>query len=61
MLIKKVTIKEYLVTIRLNVEKLLNKQKVISEKKVQLLISVIFLNYLTNQTVEKYTYSNNIG
>ena len=60
MLIKKVTIKEYLVTIRLNVEKLLNKQKVISEKKVQLLISVIFLNYLRNQTVEKYTYSNNI-
>ena len=57
---KKVTIKEYLDTIRLNVEKLLNKQKVISEKKVQLLISVIFLNYLTNQTVEKYTYSDNI-
>ena len=57
---KKVTIKEYLDTIRLNVEKLLHKQKVISEKKVQLLISVIFLNYLTNQTVEKYTYSDNI-
>ena len=56
---KKVTIKEYLDTIRLNVEKLLHKQKVISEKKVQLLISVIFLNYLTNQTVEKYTYSDN--
>ena len=49
----------YLNTIRANVEGLLNRMKV-SEKKVQLALSTIFLNFPTNETVEKLTYSDNI-
>ena len=49
----------YLNTIRANVEGLLNRMKV-SEKKVQLALSIIFLNFPTNETVEKLTYSDNI-
>ena len=49
----------YLNTIRLNAEELLNRQKVINTKKVQLSISTIFLNCLTNETTEKFTYSHN--
>ena len=50
----------YINTIRSNFERLLDKQKVINNKKVQLIISTIFLNYLTNETAEKFTYSDNI-
>ena len=49
----------YLNTIGANVEGLLNRMKV-SEKKVQLALSTIFLNFPTNETVEKLTYSDNI-
>lgn len=49
----------YLNTIRLNAEELLNRQKVVNTKKVQLSISTIFLNCLTNETTEKSTYSHN--
>ena len=50
----------YINTIRSNFERLLDKQKVINNKKVQLIISTIFLNYHTNETAEKFTYSDNI-
>ena len=49
----------YLNTIGANVEGLLNRMKV-SEKKVQLALSTIFLNFPTNETVEKLTCSDNI-
>ena len=32
----------------------------VSEKKVQLALSTIFLNFPTNETVEKLAYSDNI-
>ena len=57
---KELSFASYLSIIRLNVEKLLDAQKVINNKKVQLDISIIFLNYLTNETTEKITYSDNI-
>ena len=57
---KELSFTSYLSTIRSNVEKLLDAQKVINNKKVQLDISIIFLNYLTNETTEKITYSDNI-
>lgn len=50
----------YINTIRSNFERLLDKQKVINNKKVQLIISTIFLSYHTNETAEKFTYSDNI-
>ena len=56
---KELSIMTYLKTIRANVEGLLNRMKV-SEKKVQLALSTIFLNFPTNETVEKLTYSDNI-
>ena len=57
---KKLSSLAYINTIRSNFERLLDKQKVINNKKVQLIISTIFLNYLTNETAEKFTYSDNI-
>ena len=57
---KELSVASYLSTIRSNVEKLLDTQKVINNKKVQSDISTIFLNYLTNETTEKFTYSDNI-
>ena len=57
---KELSFVSYLSTIRSNVEKLLDTQKVINNKKVQSDISTIFSNYLTNETTEKFTYSDNI-
>ena len=56
---KELSLNDYLNTVRSNVENLLSRKKVI-EKKVQLVISLIFLNYITNETVEKWVYSDNI-
>ena len=35
-------------------------KKNIGERKVQLALSVLFINYLNNEKEEKYTYSDNI-
>ena len=35
-------------------------KKNIGEKKVQLVLSVLFINYLNNEKEEKYIYSDNI-
>lgn len=56
---KELSLNDYLNTIRSNVEELLNRQKVIDTKNVQLSISTIFLNCLTNETTEKFIYSHN--
>ena len=56
---KELSLNDYLNTVRSNVENLSTRKKVI-EKKVQLVISLIFLNYITNETVEKWVYSDNI-
>lgn len=56
---EELTFLAYLNTIRSNVEELLNRQKVIDTKNVQLSISTIFLNCLFNETTEKFIYSHN--
>ena len=35
-------------------------KKNIGERKVQLVLSVLFINYLNNEKEEKYIYSDNI-
>ena len=50
---------DYLNTVRPNVVDLITKKKV-NERKVQLVISIIFLNYITNDTAEKYVHSANV-
>ena len=56
---KELPLIDYLNTVRPNVNDLITKKKV-NERKVQLAISIIFLNYITNDTAEKYVLSDNI-
>ena len=56
---KELSLNDYLNTIRPNVEELSNKKKAL-EKRVQVTLSLIFLNYFTDETVEKWVYSDNI-
>ena len=56
---KELTLNDYLNTVRPNVKDLITKKKV-NERKVQLAISIIFLNYITNDTAEKYVLSDNV-
>ena len=54
---KELSINDYFNTITENLINLINIKKV-SEKKVQLIISTVFLNYLNDETAIKYTYSD---
>ena len=56
---KELSINDYFNTITENLINLINIKKV-SEKKVQLIISTVFLNYLNDETAIKYTYSDNV-
>ena len=54
---KELSLIDYLNTVRPNAVDLKTKKKV-NERKVQLAISLIFLNYITHDTVEKYVHSD---
>ena len=56
---KELSLTSYLDTVRQNVVELITKKN-IGERKVQLALSVLFMNYLNNAKEEKYTYSDNI-
>ena len=56
---QKLPLIDYLNTARPNVNELITKKKV-NERKVQLAISIIFLNYIINEAAEKYTFSDNL-
>ena len=56
---KELSLNEYLNTVRNNVNDLITKKKM-NERKVQLSISTIFLDYITNDTAEKYVLSDNV-
>ena len=56
---KELTLNNYLNTVRPNVSELVTKKKV-NERKVQLALSIMFLNYITNETAEKYVFSDNV-
>ena len=56
---KELSLINYLNTVRSNVNDLITKKKV-NERKVQLAISIIFLNYITNDTAEKSVLRDNI-
>ena len=56
---KELSLIDYLNTVTHNVNGLITKKKV-NERKVQLAISIIFLNYITNDTAEKYSHSDNV-
>ena len=56
---KELSLNEYLNTVRTNVNDLITKKKM-DERKVQLAISIIFLNYITSDTAEKYVPSDNV-
>ena len=57
--IKELSLIDYINTVRSNVNDLITKKKV-NERKVQLAISIIFLNYITNDTAEIYVLRDNI-
>ena len=57
--IKELSLIDYLNTVGSNVNDLITKKKV-NERKVQLAISIIFLNYITNDTAEKSVLRDNI-
>ena len=50
---------DYLNVVRSNFNELLTKKKV-NERKAQLDVSIIFLNYVTDETAEKYVFSDNV-
>ena len=52
---KQLSLNAYLDTVRQNVVELITKKN-IDEKKVQLVLSVLFIDYLSTQKAEKYTY-----
>ena len=56
---KELSLNPYLDTVRQNVVKLITKKN-IGERKVQLVLSVLFINYLNNEKAEKHTYSDNV-
>ena len=53
---KQLSLNAYLDTERQNVVELITKKN-IDEKKVQLVLSVLFIDYLSTKKAEKYTYS----
>ena len=53
---KQLSLIAYLDTVRQNVVELITKKN-IDEKKVQLVLSVLFIDYLSTKKAEKYTYS----
>ena len=53
---KQLSLIAYLDTVRQNVVELITKKN-IDEKKVQLVLSVLFIDYLSTKKTEKYTYS----
>ena len=57
---KELSLNAYLDTVRQNVVELITKKN-IGKRKVQLVISVLFINCLNNEKAEKYTYSDNIA
>ena len=56
---KKLLLNDYINTIRPNFNELITKKK-INKSKVQLAISIIFLNYTNNDTADKYILSDNL-
>ena len=56
---KELSLNFYLDTVRKTVVELITKEN-IGERKVQLVLSVFFINYLNNEEAEKYTYSDNV-
>ena len=52
---KQLSLIAYLDTVRQNVVELITKKN-IDEKKVQLVLSVLFIDYLSTKKAEKYTY-----
>ena len=50
---------DYFNVVRQNFNELLTKKKV-NERKAQLDVSIIYLNYITNETAEKYVFSDNV-
>ena len=56
---KELSLNEYLNTVTTNVNDLITKKKM-NERKVQLSISTIFSDYITNDTAEKYVLSDNV-
>ena len=56
---KQLSLNAYLDTVRQNVVELITKNN-IGERKVQLVLSVLFINYVNNEKAEKYTYSDNV-
>ena len=56
---KELSLNAYLNAVRQNVVELITKKN-IGERKVQLVISAVFINYLNNENAEKYAYNDNI-
>ena len=56
---KELSLNAYLDTVRQNVVELITKNN-IGERNVQLVLPVLFINYLNNEKAEKYTYSDNV-
>ena len=57
---KELAFHEYLNIVRLNVKELIEKNKILCERKVQLIISIMFINHLTDVTTERFVCSDNI-
>ena len=56
---KELSLNAYFNAVRQNVVELITKKN-IGERKVQLVISAVFINYLNNENAEKYAYNDNI-
>ena len=56
---KELSLNDYLNTIRPNTNELITN-KIINKNKVQLAVSITFLNYTNNDTADKYILSDNI-
>ena len=56
---KELSLNTYLDTVRQNVVELITKKN-IGERNVQLVISILFINYLDNEKAEKYIYKDNV-
>ena len=56
---KELSLNAYLDTVRQNVVELITKKN-IGERNVQLVISILFINYLNNEKAEKYIYKDNV-
>ena len=56
---KELSLNTYVDTVRQNAVELITKKN-IGERNVQLVISILFINYLDNEKVEKYIYKDNV-